>query len=283
MAAFCLDCYASQLTTLVSNDCVCQLGTYRNTSTLACTLCHTTCVECTGSSSFNCTLCNSSDPINRILTASNECVCKPSYFLEAINNTCILCSSACTACIGPSDYNCTACQTNHILIGSYCKFNMSCANYLYEGQCVNVCPKNSYPTAAHTCTRCINGCLYCLSATVCLECLPNYFYNSTIGSCTAICHIGRYVDPSGQCLPCINNCLECQWNGLKSMVTCLKCAATFYLKDGQCDQTCPIPYYQPLGSQCLKCIGNCLTCSSLSATACILCRDGMSFSSGQCY
>ena len=267
---------------LVNNDCVCQNGTYRDSVTLACTVCESTCVECVGPTASNCTACNASSPVFRTLSVS-QCVCLPGYFLNTANNTCILCHSSCTACIGSSDYNCSACQSNFILIGSYCKFNLTCANYLYEGQCVDVCPKNSFPTASHTCSRCTNGCLYCLSATICLECLSGYFYNSSTGACSAICQLGRFVDPSGLCLPCMSDCLECQWNTNKSTLTCLKCSASFFIKDGSCSSVCPVPYYQPLGSQCLKCIGNCLTCNTLSATDCVLCLSGMSFLAGQCY
>lgn len=170
-----------------------------------------------------------------------------------------------------------------MLIGSYCKPLITCPNYQYEGQCIDVCPKNSYPTALHTCEKCINGCLYCHSDTLCLECQPGYIFNSLTGSCLAICPSGKYISPNGSCLPCFANCLECQWNSQKNTVTCLKCAALFYLKDGECSSTCSIPYYQPVGSLCLKCIGNCLTCASLSPSACILCKDGTSFLSGQCY
>ena len=281
VATFCTDCYLSQLTSLIGNDCVCNSTTFRDTTTLVCTACDVTCLECVGSTPSNCTLCDSTDPINRILIGT-ECLCKSSYFLNS-SNVCEQCHPTCSVCIGSSNYNCTACQVNYTLIGSYCSFNTVCANYLYDGQCVNLCPKNSYPTAAHTCEKCINGSLYCLFATGCLECQPGYFYNSTTGICTAICQTGMYIDSVGNCLPCQNNCLECQWNSAKSQVTCLKCASLYYLKDSQCSQDCPTPYYYPIGSQCLKCLGNCLTCNSLSATDCVFCQPGMSFLSGQCY
>lgn len=122
-----------------------------------------------------------------------------------------------------------------------------------------------------------------MSDVTCLECLSGYFYNSTTATCLPICATGQYIDAVGVCRPCLNNCLECQWNAAKNAVTCLRCAALYYLKDGACSLDCNIPYYYPIGSLCLKCLGNCLTCNSLVASDCVLCKDGTNFLNGNCY
>ena len=280
VAAFCTECYAAHLTNLTSNDCTCQSGMFKDPSSLVCTPCHSDCLECTGPTSNECTACDGA--LNRFLNGT-QCLCNTNFYLNTVNGTCVLCHSSCSVCSGPSNYNCSACQPNFTLIGSYCKPLVSCANYQYEAQCVDVCPKNSYPTALHTCEKCTNGCLFCRSDTVCLECQPGYIFNSATGACIAICQNGKYVSPSGSCLPCFSNCLECQWNPPKNTVTCLKCAPSFYLKDGECSPTCATPYYHPVGSLCIKCLGNCLTCNSLSPSDCVLCKEGLSFLSGQCY
>ena len=190
----------------------------------------------------------------------------------------------CTNCIGPSDYNWTSCAANYTLIGSLCQYNVQCLNYLYQGQCLNVCPQTSYPTSTHTCLKCTNGCQYCLSATQCLQCLPGYFFNSTTSACQAICQNGMYVDGSGNCLSCMPNCAQCQWSPTKITVVCLKCANTYYLKDQTtCSQVCPMPYYVPIGSLCLECIGNCLTCKTLSVSDCVLCKPTTAYQGGRCF
>lgn len=123
-----------------------------------------------------------------------------------------------------------------------------------------------------------------MSASQCISCLAGYFFNASTSACQATCQNGMYVDASGNCMSCTANCAECQWSVAKSVSICLKCMATYYLKDQtQCSQNCPIPYYVPIGSLCLKCIGNCLTCLSLSVSACVLCSANTAYLGGRCY
>ena len=155
---------------------MCLTG-FKDATTLTCTPCDSTCLTCNGPTSINCTSCDSNSPMYRVLDV-DKCVCMTGYFLNSANNSCVVCATGCSACVGASNYNCSACQTDYILIGSYCKFNLTCPNYLYEGQCVNVCPKNSYPTVSHTCLKCTNNCLYCKSDSLCLQCEIGFYYNT---------------------------------------------------------------------------------------------------------
>ena len=122
-----------------------------------------------------------------------------------------------------------------------------------------------------------------MTATVCLECLTGYAYNSATGTCVAFCSTGTYINPAGSCIACSANCLECQWNSVKNQEVCLKCAPSYFIRDSQCSLTCLAPRYYALGSICLRCLGNCETCNSLSASDCVLCKNGTSFLAGQCY
>lgn len=64
----------------------------------------------------------------------------------------------------------------------------------------------------------------------------------------------------------------------------MECANTYYLKDETiCSPDCPLPFYIPSGSLCLKCVGNCLSCNSLSAIDCITCKDNTILLNKTCY
>lgn len=99
-----------------------------------------------------------------------------------------------------------------------------------------------------------------------------------------MCVTGKYVTALGNCENCADNCLECQWNKGKNILSCVKCALTFYLKDETvCSPDCLLPYYIPSGSLCLKCVGHCLTCNSLSGQDCITCRENTALLNKTCY
>lgn len=88
VSTYCTKCYASQLTFLLGSSCVCQNGTYQNSTALTCILCHLTCLTCIGPQSNNCTQCDSLSPVFRTLSAANECVCLPIYFLNVTTLSC---------------------------------------------------------------------------------------------------------------------------------------------------------------------------------------------------
>lgn len=69
----------------------------------------------------------------------------------------------------------------------------NCEN-AYQGHCIS-CKAGFYKSSlSNTCVQCqIVNCIICSSATICLKCSPNTYYNTT----------------SNLCLGCMLNCQTC--------------------------------------------------------------------------
>lgn len=208
----CLSCNPALGTVLSGSSCICPDKYYKNTTILACLPCHYSCSTCLSSDSIlDCRTC---DPaLYRTLSgpAPSSCLCNVGYFDGGVA-VCGICHSHCTSCVGSSDYNCTGCVTGYVLIGSYCKYNTTCLNYLYDNQCLNNCPDSTYgatTASGNMCLPCSNGCLTCTSSTYCLSCNSTTYFNATDHACMQYCPIGHYIQTDGSCAQCPANCLMC--------------------------------------------------------------------------
>lgn len=117
---------------------------------------------------------------------------------------------------------------------------------------------------------CPDGCVECLSATVCTLCLPNY-YLMREGLCYKWCP-DRYVgNPSlFRCVPCIYDCLTCDLNG-----NCLSCSnAIDHRSLFNWTQRCiPLPrYFDNETTVAAPCQTICVMC--LNTTVCSACIQG---------
>lgn len=158
----------------------------------------------------------------------------------------------CYTCNGPSALNCTSCATGYLLIGSSCKQPvLTCPAYSFQGYCVNSCPSTSFAVGM-ICTLCINNCLTCQSATICLTCLQNYYYNATAKTCVVLCPQGTYADSTATCQLCPSVCSTCRL--IVSTVSCLLCAVNHYILNGTCIANCPSSTHIIQLTHCIPCL-----------------------------
>ena len=85
----------------------CPPMTYQNSTLGRCLDCNSTCVNCTGPSSQECTSCGSDSYLNVIIGTENI-------------GECVKCDSSCRTCIGPTSNHCTSCNSLLVLLENIC-------------------------------------------------------------------------------------------------------------------------------------------------------------------
>lgn len=265
---------------LSSSTCICLDGYYKNITTFQCERCHFSCKTCLSSLPTECISCETTN--NRVLTV-NSCPCTAGYF-ESGSPPCVRCHSNCRSCFGPSEYNCSNCVGGYVLVGSYCRYNLTCLNYLYNGACVNRCPDGAYGfTSAGTniCLPCTNNCLTCTTSTYCLTCSTRTYLDISTHTCVPYCPLGSYLTPDRACIVCPSNCSRCTYG--TTGVVCTECVAGYQIRDGgHCVSACMSGFISVAG-RCHKCVGNCLTCLSLAYNGCSTCLPAHYLLGGVCY
>lgn len=219
-----------------------------------CQRCVLPCVTCTSSTA--CTSC--SQGYNLIgITCKIVSGCNPGYYFVTYDYSCRPCAPSCSTCV--SDNECTSC-TN----GEYLQEN---------GQCIQLCPDDTYPdlsTSIKKCISCSSTCATCSGPTDtdCKSCLsPNILYLST---CYSKCPIQTYFS-SPTCIPCDTTCAECSGSNADQ---CLSCSGSLYLSGTECVSTCQGGTY--LEDQiCMACDPLCAACSGSAKTQCDSCTPGL--------
>ncbi|KAL4508729.1 hypothetical protein ABPG73_006115, partial [Tetrahymena malaccensis] len=230
-------------------------GTYCDPTTKQCNKCDQTCLACSGPSNNNCTQCDSSKGLS--LTASNTCACPDNQFIDNQTGSvqCSNCNSLCKTCNGPNKNNC-----------------LSCLNYLFNSQCYDFQPPQTYCDSQKICHQCSLECNSCQDSKTCSDCLENFFLTS-----------------DNTCQQCYPNCLTC--NG-KNPNQCLTCQNALVLKtDKSCG--CQPGYFvdssnkssiqytcfqqQPnstycYNGKCYDCDSFCSSCNGPSNTNCTQCK-----------
>jgi proprotein convertase subtilisin/kexin type 5 len=143
--------------------------------------------------------------------------------------------------------------------------------------CVVICPTDTYPDPALTCTACTAPCLTCAGgSSLCTSCdgtsaTPYLKYGAF--TCAAACPAGQYASSSSYvCAPCSSNCLTCN----TASTDCLSCGLSIsaglplYLSSNTCVANCPFGYFGATGNVCSSCDGSCSGCTH-SNTNCISC------------
>jgi len=157
------------------------------------------------------------------------------------------CNSSCASCFGPSSTQCLSCNSA----------------YLYQSQCLTVCPIGYYGdqtvTSNWTCQPCNSSCLTCYGSTNsnCYSCNPGQTLSGSqcFGNCLTV---GTYYNTSnvlskilssnplnlntalGLCQSCHPTCRSCNGSLINQ---CITCNTGTYLYNGQCLSTCPYSYY----------------------------------------
>ena len=127
------------------------------------------------------------------------------------------------------------------------------------------------------CYPCLAPCVFCTAEDICTTCMPGYYRNSSKCSpchescatcfggsdsqCVSCFGVSQLI--SGKCIGCSSSCARCDINK-----SCLECAPSFVLYNGNCGKNCP-PKTYPSNVQCYDCMTNCSTCTNNTlCTAC---------------
>ena len=148
----------------------CAVNQYYRSSDNSCNNCPVNCSACTNNT--KCSAC-ATGFINNSITTSCDLIsnCSNGQYYLAINNTCAICPSPCTACI--SNTTCLSCNSTYWFNVSYssCDQITSC----YYGQ--------YYKFLTNSCIACPSKCTSCLNETFCYSCAIGYLLNNLTSYC----------------------------------------------------------------------------------------------------
>lgn len=143
-------------------------------------------------------------------------------------------------------------------------------NSVLEVTCMGMCSTGTaYSSSSGGCVQCTPNCNTCLTATICLTCLVNFYFRSD-NLCYATCLAGTYPNStSGRCESCPSGCSSCS-----SLTQCSACASGLFLRsDLLCYATCLNGFYaNTQNNQCSSCLSSCSTCTN--GTQCVNCPNG---------
>ncbi|EWS73119.1 zinc finger lsd1 subclass family protein (macronuclear) [Tetrahymena thermophila SB210] len=313
----CTNCKGELLFDPVSKKCVekCQQKYYEDKDNNQCVECDSSCLECSGSLSNQCTKCP-----DKLILFKNECIssCPDQYFQDPNAYNCIQCDSSCFNCKDNSPNSCTACKGNLYLTpknqcledcpdGTYqdtlnniCKkCDISCltcsgpdrtnclkcpdSTYFEENQCKSECNQGWKNSTNNTCDECNIQCSKCNGPNEnnCLECPNGTFLNPLENTCVTKCPTNYYPSNlNNKCLKCDTTCKECTDSGSDK---CTECEGSLFLKDGKtCSSKCnDNEYGNELNNKCELCDKNCKTCTE-KADQCTSCNSGTFLTEGKC-
>ncbi|XP_071256392.1 extracellular matrix organizing protein FRAS1-like [Salvelinus alpinus] len=278
-----------------------------------CRECHTSCLQCTGGSSQNCTSCTPP-----YVLQEGQCVprCHRGHTVQ--DNTCQGCHPSCLECSGTSQADCVSCPPLANFNNGYCRtscpdglflhpqgFCQECSSncqrcvadlqtgmgsvclwckiartLLLGDHCVTHCPQGHYPWHG-ACKRCHISCEGCsgewpLSCTSC----PTPSVLLTSGLCGPACPLGYYADRDRRCRACDRQCLSCEMSGV-----CMSCRDPGkVLLFGECQyDSCAYQYYLNTTTRtCRECDWSCNECKGPLHTDCLQCMEGHVLQDGLC-
>ena len=282
----------------ISGICYCKNGYYKNSLVIpSCTICHETCLTCSGPSSTHCTSCK----LNSSLNQNSECICDTKFFMSS--GICTACSTNCLTC---SSTSCLICDSTSLLISGNCqckqgyfskslqdscqKCHSKCKNCfdINENSCID-CKINSYLNTSNcfcskgffwndlneNCDSCDGLCLRCSDLISCTECKSN----SKLSEGTCVCLQGFFRDESSlSCLDCDISCIECDGPG---EYDCVKCKLNEKLMDDGSCQCADGFFFNHSKGVCLSCSLICKTCYGSDST-CTSCPSNFYLSSSTC-
>ena len=259
----CTACYANAELKLGLNPgvCVCLSHYFPNPDTGHCSICDSTCANCTSGDALSCSSCqiyahlaDSSSP--------SKCVCSDAYFPNPSPALCTECHQTCSLCTGPTAAHCTSCHDFAQLTSappSIC-------------DCV---PEAFTLSDTSHCVLCSYLCLTCTGPGQgqCSSCKSSAFLQGPAPN-ECQCRPGYFPDPDASlCSVCSKLCQHC-----KSSDLCLVCRARTELKGGKC--ACGFGFYESLdGMSCEECVEGCGMCI---ATGCKVCFPGYFLMDGLC-
>ncbi|KAL4499327.1 hypothetical protein ABPG72_006913 [Tetrahymena utriculariae] len=215
--------------------------------------------------------------------------------LSCLNNQyfdgsqCQNCNISCLSCDGPTNQNCTGCQSDNVLISKQCvSCDYSCLTCALSSNNCNSCQANRTlqngicncnqgyfeDISNKQCSQCHYSCLACNSNS-CLQCQTNR--NLQGGKC--ICNDGYFEDLTNfKCSPCDQTCVTCSNS---SNTGCISCSNNRFLQGSSC--LCNQGFYEDSSSLiCIQCHYSCKTCTGGSSNNCVLCQGNRTLGNGIC-
>ena len=285
----------------------CSMGKYFDHRALECRSCHSSCENCTGKDSDQCTGCYEGFS----LMGDGKCYhnlknCESGQYFDQGSSQCSPCADGCSEC--STNSTCTLCEqplylttsgacvtkcpnrtvtenSTRSCLDTHCSdFCLTCygpeagscsscvnGSILFENSCVQQCPEHTYKINSNsTCHHCHESCASCSgpSADDCLSC-PNDKHILE-NQCLSVCPPGNMPSSDGgSCQACPNNCDNCS-----SSVSCEVCQNGFLLlvSDRTCVKECPTGFLKQYATRsCQPCLSNCDNCFDL--TSCHKCDD----------
>lgn len=239
----------------------CPVGYYKSYLRRICARCDESCSTCDSAS--YCSTCNSGYYLQ---PTSPRCLTScPSngYWPDPARNICSPCAFECASCNGPSNSNCSSCNSGY--------FWHSATN-----SCETWVPTGFYgETVTNTIAVCDASCITCNgpSNTHCLTCNEGYYLQPDSTTCLSSCPTQRFWKDSQRnlCSPCRPQCSSCT-----STSVCTACSPGYFLdSSNSCQIACPAGYYKNnLALTCDPCDSSCKTCSGPTKDECFSCNDG---------
>ena len=249
-----------------STDCTsCITGYYYETT---CKPCHAACSACFDYSSVHCTACK---PGYFLHPASTICAdyCPDRHWKDTTNNTCVPCDIACSACLGSSNSECSACNSGYFLQPSP-----------ESTTCLNSCPSGYWKDITnHICDPCNAACSACTGSlnSQCSTCNTNYYLQPPPAgtTCDSTCPNGYWRDDaSKKCQSCHHTCSICTGTG---NYRCSACNLGYFLRSSvtTCASTCTPGYWGNTSSNtCEICDSSCSVCTGPNNNQCSACNSG---------
>eukprot|EP00043_Microstomoeca_roanoka_P019769 m.229555 g.229555 ORF g.229555 m.229555 type:complete len:2216 (-) comp17054_c0_seq1:44-6691(-) len=255
--------------------CVAQCNadsTYTSTIDQTCRACHSECSTRAGSGGCpsgtgpsDCVVCSH-------VRDNGVCVgsCPTGFYADATDTATAL-GGVCKACH-------PTCNPLQGCVGGRADQCNACANFIYQGQCVNTCPAFTYADnrVCRDCdVNCLTGCTgagadqckraanIVIPTAEALGCRSAVDITNGVVSCVSACFLGKYRDSDGVCQACSTLCpIELGCTG-PSEAGCNSCGSTEYLLADRTCAACSTECSQVLGAS--GCLGpdpaDCVACS----------------------
>ena len=251
----------------------CEPGYYLYSNQSVCSVCHSSCVECSGPLIYDCICSGVNTYFDFYL---GKCVCYYGFYDSGGSpfQCSGVCDETCHVCKGAGKSSCTECTFGKILTDGRCiTCDPSC--FACDGDTETNCTSCYYDRFLQE-GRCIEKscdyhCLTCseTNKSMCTSCFPPY--ELIDGTCSYPISCGLFCGE-----PCDDSCDSCLGQTSSDCLSCKKPGTSIKSPPGKCE--CSFGFYQdPLTSSCNPCHGSCSTCSGATRSDCLLCKSSFSY------
>ena len=236
-------------------------GFYKDYLRRTCSACDISCARCNSTS--YCTECNQGYYLQPLTSLCSSGSPLTGYWRDGIRNIFSPCALECASCTGPSNLNCSSCNSGYFFHPT----TTSCEKWIpssFYGDSVT----NVIAPCDESCTACTGP-----GPSNCQFCQRGFYLQPNLSNCGADCPAGYWKNvPQNLCSPCLSQCSTCS-----SQIGCLTCGPNFYLlfNTESCVPNCPWGFYENKNSHtCDPCDSSCLSCFGPLQNECNSCANG---------